>query len=88
MMPALLTRISSRPWRWRTCSTASAMLAASVTSSWIASTGRPSACSFSACSTAVSRLRPASSVCTPACASWRTVSAPMPGAPVTSAILF
>ena len=52
-------------------------------------TGRPSACSFRARSTAAWRLRPASRVCTPACASWRTVSTPMPRvAPVTSAILF
>ena len=67
---------------------AAAMLAASVTSSAMASTGRPSACSFSAASTALSRSRPASRVCTPASASWRTVSRPMPRvAPVTSAIL-
>jgi hypothetical protein len=64
------------------------MLVLSVTSRVIGSTGRPSSWSALAAAAVRTASRPARKVRTPAWASWRTVSVPMPRvAPVTSAIL-
>ena len=85
-MPALLTRMSSRPSRSNVACTIASTLASSATSATMAVTRRPSARISTAASSAVLLSRSASTTRAPATASVSAVSRPIPRAPpVTTA---
>src|SRR5919106_3913781 len=80
LMPALFTRMSTRPWRLRIACAARATSFWSATSSEIASPLPAALISFSAF-LRVSALRPEITTCAPACASSMPPASPMPEPP-------
>ena len=84
--PALLTRMSSRPWLATVCATAASAAARSVTSASITDALAPPAPSSSASALSRSPRRATSVTAAPSAASRRAVASPMPlDAPVTIA---